>query len=266
MSVLGYTEGMAGLPPLPRLPGQKDPEPPKLPALPKPPQGKPVFNFPPAPPKLPRIDPFAHLPKLMAGDMARISNEDALKYLRKEYGMAGLDNADVYEIVKRYREGQGVRQIAKEIAVSTRAVNTWLLRAEELHILDVRRPGYDADAKAITAKAISEANTAALVEKKVDADVKMAEKLREKAQEILESVDDRTIKEAKLKDKVGSAVQLLTVERLLTNKSTVNTSHRSVVEHISRLNSMTVAEKMKLIKNRTEGPTEDPPEGEPDVD
>ena len=40
----------------------------------------------------------------------------------------------------------------------------------------------------------------------------------------------------------------------------------SVVEHISRLNSMTVAEKMKLIKNRMEGPTEDPPEGEPDGD
>jgi len=91
----------------------------------------------------------------------------------------------------------------------------------------------------------------------------MAERLREKAQQILESVDERSIKEAKLKDKVGSAVQLLTIERLITNKSTVNTSHRSVVEHITRLNSMTVAEKMRLIENRG-APKEDPEDGDTD--
>jgi transposase len=257
---LGYTQGMTGLPPLPRLPGQKDPELPKLPDIPKP---KAPLVFPPAPPKLPRMDLSVKLPKLMPGDMVRISNEDALKYLRQEYGTAGLDNADVYEIIKRYRDGQGVRQIAKEVAVSTSAVNTWTRRAEELHILSIRRPGSDAIEKAVTAKAISEANTAALVEKKVDADIKMAERLREKAQQILESVDERSIKEAKLKDKVGSAVQLLTIERLITNKSTVNTSHRSVVEHITRLNSMTVAEKMRLIENRG-APEEEPADGDTD--
>jgi len=224
----------------------------KLPGRPKTFSTKPVFNFPPAPPKLPKPDPFAYLPQLSAGDMARLSNKEALKYLRKEYGMAGLANADVYEIIKRYREGQCIPQISKEAVVSRSAISTWLRRAEELHILTIRRAGARVIEKAVTAKAISEANTAALVEKKVDADVKLAERLREKAQAILESVDEETIKKANLKEKVGSAVQLLTIERLLTNKSTVNTSHRSVVEHITRLNLMTMADKVKLVKDGTQ--------------
>lgn len=196
---------------------------------------------------------YKNLPVLPSAEMLMIPAKEAVKYLRNAFGPMGFDNDTLETIILRYRDGDNAKMIATDMRITQQSVGLWIQRAAEIHVLQDRnrartqKPRLEILREESAKKEVEILNEE---QKRVKADSELAEKFREKAEEILEKMTPEKIEDAKLKDQMDAASRAITISRLLGGQSTVNTSSRTIVEHITRLNGMTVAEREELIAKK----------------
>lgn len=198
---------------------------------------------------------FKDLPVLRESEMLALPIPGVLKYLRNAYGMRGANNHTLSAIITRYREGSEIDEIASALRISDSSVTLWVKRASQLHILQERleRQGKPVGVRIEEARELvvaKEVKIATIEERQAEEDSKLADAFREKAWKIYNQIDEGKICDAKMKDQVDAMVKLIVTSRLLAGQSTVNTSMHSIVEHITRLNAMTFAEREALITAR----------------
>lgn len=146
-------------------------------------------------------------------------------------------------IIRRYREGASAPTIARELSIQEKLVRRWVFRANELNILKMRDPGEET----LEMTPVLERPKLEVDE---DTDDRLSAKMLDRADMILNAITPDKIETAKLKDLTGALSQLVTNSRLLANKSTSNTKTETVVQYLTKLNSMSVAERLKLAEAR----------------
>jgi len=153
-------------------------------------------------------------------------------------------------IIKRYREGASSYEISDELKERNKTVREWLQRAEQLHLLRIRRQGEVFEEKQLTKRLDREEERQRKQEEDEDKDLALAERLRERIESILDAITPAKISAAKLKDLTSSMSMFIEKYRLLTNKSTANTASQNIVHYITQLNTLSVADKVKMIAGR----------------
>lgn len=188
------------------------------------------------------------LPRLAAPDMLKLAPLAAVPYVKHRlFRRCRLSDETIAKLIKRYREGASVRTIGAELRIDDETVKRWLHRAEEVHVLRVRRKLDDKVEKFEAGRIEAEQRMLHKKEEAIDADLALAQRLRMKIDLVLNALTPEKASRAKWKDLVDSLAKLVEKERLLTNKSTANTT-QNVVQYIAHLSTMPIAERMRLAE------------------
>lgn len=195
------------------------------------------------------------LPAKTPSEMEVLPAEEATTYLRNVYGYGrgtAVDDGVVSQIIKKYREGRTYRGIAEDLKLSTQTVKMYLQRAESLHIVRVRR-GVETKAEEIAVREIAVRERKLELEgTRAEEDAKLAAAIRKEIWATLAEITPEKRQDAKFKDLVDGLCRLVEKERLISDKSTVNTATHSVIERITRLDSLSMKQQEELIKKRHE--------------
>lgn len=187
------------------------------------------------------------LPRLPAPEMLQMSPIAAVPYVKHGIRRCGLSDELIATIIKRYRDGAGILTLSKELDITEETVKRWLYRAEEVHVLRVRRKTDDLNEKHVAKRHAAEERILQKKEEAADADLELSQKLRGVIDMILKKLTPEKADKAKFKDLVDALVKLIEKDRLLLNKSTANTT-QSVVQYIAHLNAMPMAQRIQLAQ------------------
>lgn len=196
---------------------------------------------------------MSKLPQLTVKEMLKLPPADCIKYVREgeERGAASIPDEAIATIIRRYREGASQRKISVELGVSTSTVFLWLERCEQHNIVHIRRLKEVKVGRLEEEAAQTEVRILKKKEALLDADAKLSNDIREKIEIVLKELTPEKAKTTKWKDLVDSLAKLVEKDRLLSNKSTSNS--QSVVQYITQLNTMPLADRQKMAQARLAG-------------
>lgn len=187
------------------------------------------------------------LPRLPVPEMLQMPPLQAVPYVKHGIERCGVTDEFIATIIKRYRDGAGILTLSKELDTTEETIKRWLYRAEEVHVLRVRRKTDDLQEKHAEKIYATEERILQKREDAADADLELSAKLRDTMQLILKELTPEKALKTKFKDLVDSLVKLIEKDRLLTNKSTANAT-QSVIQYITHLNTMPMAQRIQLAQ------------------